>query len=421
MSVVGWIINSLELDISESMIDNDNAYELWKDMKEKYGEADSVRIAQLKGLISECKQGTSSVTEYFNRLHTFWVEFVSFRPIPHCECGVGVHTGGCNTYTAVKRYQDDDHVIDFIIGLNSEFDMTKNQLLFMDPPPTLKVAFKYALKLERQLKPHLKKAAGVESVALASTGSPHQRRASYQGRDFRNSQSSIGQSSTSSGNTEEKPALFYRYCKRENHNIEDCYRLKNKRRNEANGNRNFGNPRFTAAIGSEQHTGSGAGESTNDFSQGSNNSMVRLTAEDYTRLMALLQQKSGTASSSNPPTHHQAHSATTNITQLPHSAGKYVLTLHNHSHHSHLENACIIDIGASDHMCCSLTHFIETKPLANTFVTLPNGHKVSANHIGIIRTSGGLILTNVLHIPSFTFNLISVSKLTNTLLVSLTF
>ncbi|CAN1140144.1 Retrovirus-related Pol polyprotein from transposon TNT 1-94 [Linum perenne] len=237
------------------MIDNDNAYELWKDLKEKYGEADSVRIAQLKGLISECKQGTSSVTEYFNRLHTLWVEFVSFRPIPPCECGVGVHTGGCNTYTAVKRYQDDDQVIDFIIGLNSEFDMTKNQLLFMDPPPTLKVAFKHALKLERQLKPHLKKAAGVESVALASTGSPHQGRASYQGRDFKN-----GQSSTGSGNSEEKPALFCRYCKRENHNIEDCYRLKNKRRNEANGNRNFGNPRFAAAVGSEQHTGSGAGE-----------------------------------------------------------------------------------------------------------------------------------------------------------------
>ncbi|CAN1297795.1 hypothetical protein LINPERPRIM_LOCUS23590 [Linum perenne] len=44
-SVEGWIINSLEPDISESMIDNDNAYELWKDLKEKYGEADSVSIA----------------------------------------------------------------------------------------------------------------------------------------------------------------------------------------------------------------------------------------------------------------------------------------------------------------------------------------------------------------------------------------
>ncbi|CAN1146593.1 hypothetical protein LINPERHAP2_LOCUS15350 [Linum perenne] len=67
----------------------------------------------------------------------------------------------------------------------------------MDPPPTLKVAFKHALKLERQLKPNLKEGSGVESVALASTSSP------YQGRDFR-----TGQSSSSSGRTEERPALY---------------------------------------------------------------------------------------------------------------------------------------------------------------------------------------------------------------------
>ncbi|CAN1328002.1 hypothetical protein LINPERPRIM_LOCUS34311 [Linum perenne] len=72
----------------------------------------------------------------------------------------------------------------------------------MDPPPTLKVAFKHALKLERQLKPHLKETKGVESVALASTGAPH---TSYPNRDFKPSQ---GSSSSGSGKNEDKPALF---------------------------------------------------------------------------------------------------------------------------------------------------------------------------------------------------------------------
>ncbi|CAN1341474.1 hypothetical protein LINPERPRIM_LOCUS39179 [Linum perenne] len=384
------------------MIDNDNAYELWKDLQEKYGEADSVRIAQLKALISDCKQGTSTVTEYYNRLHTLWVEFVSFRPIPPCVCGAGTHTGGCNTYSAVKRYQDDDHVIDFIIGLNNEFDITKNQLLFMDPPPTLKIAFKHALKLERQLKPHLKETKGVESVALASTGAP------YPNREFRPTQ---GSSSNNPGRNEDKPALFCRYCKRDNHNIEDCYRLKNKRRNDAN--RNSGNPRFAAAVGGGQFAASNAGDNNNDHNQGSNSSMVRLTAEDCTRLMALLQQNSGTASSSsNPAPTHQVHSATAHVTQLPYSAGKFCLSSHEFTMHSHLHNAWIIDTGASDHMCCSLHHFIDSTPLTNTYITLPNNLKVPATHIGTIRTTGGLVLTNVLHVPSFNFNLISVSKLT---------
>ncbi|CAN1132596.1 hypothetical protein LINPERHAP2_LOCUS7128 [Linum perenne] len=65
-------------------------------------------------------------------------------------------------------------------------------------------------------------------------------------------------------------------------------------------------------------------------------------------------------------------------------------------------------------MCCSLHHFIDYKPLINTSITLLHGHKVPTTHIGIIKTTRGLILVDVLLIPSFTFNLISVSKLTNT-------
>ncbi|CAN1132862.1 hypothetical protein LINPERPRIM_LOCUS30328 [Linum perenne] len=147
-TVVPWIINSLDREISEVVIDNDSALELWKELQEKYGEADSVRIAQLRADISTFRQGNSTVTEYCNRLKNLWSEHVSFRPIPACECGGVKHVGTCNTYAAVKNYQENDHVIDFIIGLNEEHETTKSQLLLMDPPPTLKVASKFAMKLE---------------------------------------------------------------------------------------------------------------------------------------------------------------------------------------------------------------------------------------------------------------------------------
>lgn len=49
-----------------------------------------------------------------------------------------------------------------------------------------------------------------------------------------------------------------------------------------------------------------------------------------------------------------------------------------------------------------------SKPI---FVTLPDSHKVIVTHSGSVSLLSDLILHNVLFIPSFKFNLISVHKL----------
>ncbi|CAL1377743.1 unnamed protein product [Linum trigynum] len=168
-NVMGWILNSLADPIAEAVMDNETALDLWKDLQERYGEADSVRLAHVRGMIASCKQNNSSVTEYYNILGVLWAEFMSFKSIPACECANTPHTMNCVTYAAVKGSQEQDHTIDFIIGLNDNFEMTKNQLLMMDPAPNLKSAYKYALKLERQMsKQPAKEATGVDSVALAA-------------------------------------------------------------------------------------------------------------------------------------------------------------------------------------------------------------------------------------------------------------
>ncbi|CAL1379782.1 unnamed protein product [Linum trigynum] len=166
---MGWILNSLIDPIAEAVMDNETTQDLWKDLQERYGEADSVRLAHVRGMIARCKQENSNVTEYYSRLGVLWTKFMSFKSIPACECANTPHTMTCVTYAAIKQSQEHDHTIDFIIGLNDTFEMNKNQLLMMDPAPNLKVAYKYALKLERKMAKQLvKEAAGVDSVALAA-------------------------------------------------------------------------------------------------------------------------------------------------------------------------------------------------------------------------------------------------------------
>ena len=45
-------------------------------------------------------------------------------------------------------------------------------------------------------------------------------------------------------------------------------------------------------------------------------------------------------------------------------------------------------------------------------VRLPNGDVAKVTHIGTVQLSSTLILENVLCIPTFSFNLVSISKLT---------
>ena len=81
----------------------------------------------------------------------------------------------------------------------------------------------------------------------------------------------------------------------------------------------------------------------------------------------------------------------------------------------------VLDTGATDHTIHSITLFTKITSLISTFVQLPNGEKVTVTHMGIIQVTSTLLLENVLCVPSFSFNLISISKLTKSLSCYLVF
>lgn len=73
----------------------------------------------------------------------------------------------------------------------------------------------------------------------------------------------------------------------------------------------------------------------------------------------------------------------------------------------------LLDSGASHHVCCFLNSFQSLVLSVNYDVTLPNGHTVSIAGTGSVRLSDHLTLENVLFVPEFHFNLVSVSALTH--------
>ena len=122
------------------------------------------------------------------------------------------------------------------------------------------------------------------------------------------------------------------------------------------------------------------------------------------------------ASSSTP---HQAASAISQF--MSGNTPRYLSTMPKHSIFSvqtvnrtrFSHNTWILDMSATDHMVHSLCKFTSITSSISTYIHLPNGEKALATHIGTVQISESLLLTDVLCIPSFSFNLISISKLTN--------
>ncbi|CAN1254590.1 hypothetical protein LINPERPRIM_LOCUS8701, partial [Linum perenne] len=163
-AVLSWILNSVSDDIAQSLMSYDKAH----------------------------------VTQYFTNLKVLWEEYLQYRPVPVCDCDPG-RTERCSVIARVLMYQEQDYVIRFIRGLNDSFDVVRSQLLLMDPLPDINTVFKCAVQVERQMRGSV--ARSVDSVALATNFQNRGKEVSVKG-------------------------LFCRYCKKDNHTIEDCYRLK---------------------------------------------------------------------------------------------------------------------------------------------------------------------------------------------------
>jgi len=128
------------------------------------------------------------------------------------------------------------------------------------------------------------------------------------------------------------------------------------------------------------------------------NQHIGFTSEQYQTLLTLLQQSKSSDNVSNQ------------ISDIP-----FNTTTHIGNKFLSSFSSWIIDSGATDHICSSLSHFTSYHQINLISVKLPNGNEVFANYSGSVFTNQDHVLDNVLYIPNFTFNLLSVAKLIDNL------
>ena len=126
-----------------------------------------MRILDLQEEITSLKQGTRLVTEYYTLLKILWDELSNLRPVPSCIC---LPQCSCNDFDIVRSYNQHDHVIRFLKGLNTEFATVKSQILLMDPLPAINRVFALVLQHERQIRGILDQDINESTVLYAGKG-----------------------------------------------------------------------------------------------------------------------------------------------------------------------------------------------------------------------------------------------------------
>ncbi|XP_037496717.1 uncharacterized protein LOC119371159 [Jatropha curcas] len=147
--VTSWILNSISKDLVEAFLYYPSSKDLWNELTTRYGESNGPMIYQIRKDISVTIQGNQTVANYYTKLKKLWDELACLRPIPKCTCGIAERCT-CDVVRAASDLDGEEKLMQFLLGLNDTYDNVKNQILLMDPFPSMSKAYSMVLSVEKQ-------------------------------------------------------------------------------------------------------------------------------------------------------------------------------------------------------------------------------------------------------------------------------
>ncbi|XP_045800552.1 uncharacterized protein LOC123894567 [Trifolium pratense] len=339
----------------------ENAIDIWNDLRERFSQGDLIRISELQQEIHALKQENRFVIDFYSDLRVLWEELELYLPFPTCTCR---QRCACEAMRSAHRNHTLLQTIRFITGLNDNFSTVKSQILLIDPLPSINKVFHMVIQHERQ----------------GNFSEPDE------------SKILVNAAKSNKAASGSKPPRNCTYCGKDNHFVENCFK-KN------------GVPPHMKKFASANAATEGVIVYQGASSEPIAAAPPSMSQEQYDKLMSLLQNSNLASTSASASSVKVGSSMVTDHTSV----------IHKGISHS-LHNACvlgtwIIDLGASHHICSSLSWFqsyIEINPIN---ITLPNGNFAIAKLFGTVQFSPQFVITNVLFVPNFSINLIAVSKL----------
>ncbi|KAK4400358.1 hypothetical protein Sango_1141900 [Sesamum angolense] len=310
-----------------------------------------------------------SVAVYFTKLKKLWDELASLDPIPSCSCGAS---------KKISEKIASNQLMQFLMGLSNAYDHVRSQVLLMDPLPTVGKAYSMFLRVEKQREVY----SGISGEGVMAT-------------QFGETTRQVpNKGPVKRRGPVDKKQLYCQHCKKSGHLRENCFELNgfpDWYRDLMEQRRRNGRPPNARVMNVLLEDGERSIQGTSAVETQSN-----LSALVRTEVMRALQ-------TSDVNLHRS------NFVEYDDFAGTALTLTKNRSL---CFDSWIIDSGASAHMCANAAAFNQLTPLRNkASIKLPDGTTQEVKFAGDIHIHGDLTLTHVLFVPTFKYNLLSVSKL----------
>ncbi|KAH0757100.1 hypothetical protein KY290_020593 [Solanum tuberosum] len=84
--VTSWILNSLAKEIADSVEYVNDSVELWKELEDRYDQANGAKLYQLQKEINDLNQGVLDITSYYTKMKKLWEELNNLIAKSQCTC-----------------------------------------------------------------------------------------------------------------------------------------------------------------------------------------------------------------------------------------------------------------------------------------------------------------------------------------------
>ncbi|KAL0337523.1 UNVERIFIED_CONTAM: Retrovirus-related Pol polyprotein from transposon RE1 [Sesamum calycinum] len=173
---------------------NDTSFEKW------------IRVDSMRE-ITTLSQGNMSVVDYYTKLRKVWDELEVLMPTPQCTCN------GC-TCGLSKKVADlalFTQLMQFLMGLGEIFDHVRNQLLVMDPIPSVNRAYSMVQSVEKQRQVLMEMTNSEENIAMQVRAGVR-KEVGFRGNQYKR-------------NIIDKRQQYCTHCDRSGHTKDTCFKI----------------------------------------------------------------------------------------------------------------------------------------------------------------------------------------------------
>lgn len=145
--VKSWLVNSISKDIASTILFMDTTAKIWKDLYNRFAHNNRPSIFQLRKDISTIAQGHNYVNIFYSQLKCLCDELLTLKPIPICGCEP------VRTYCSSKLLieNQEEQVSQFLMGLNDSYSQFREQIMLIEPFPSISKILSLPLQEEKQI------------------------------------------------------------------------------------------------------------------------------------------------------------------------------------------------------------------------------------------------------------------------------